>query len=76
MIATHTTWLNWCVNHASNDAENQNLKAFSKFLNSNDNDATKLWQLVEEINTVILSADANKRIMILHSPKSFGGTQT
>jgi hypothetical protein len=30
--------------------------------------------LVEEIDTVILAADANKRIMILHSPKNFGGT--
>jgi hypothetical protein len=32
--------------------------------------------LVEEIDTVILAADANKRIMILHSPKNFGGIQT
>jgi hypothetical protein len=75
-MATHTTWSNWFVNHASNDAGNQNLKAFSKILNSNDNDATKLRQLVEEINTVILSADSNKCIMVLHSPKNFGGTQT
>ncbi len=75
-MATHTTWSNWLVNHASSDAGNQNLKAFSKILNSNNNNATKLRQLVKEINTVILAADANKRIMILHSPKNFGGTQT
>jgi hypothetical protein len=74
MMATHTTWSNWFVNHASNNARNQNLKTFSKILSSNDNDATKLWQLVEEIDTVILAADANKHIMILHSPKNFGGT--
>jgi hypothetical protein len=73
-MATHTTWSSWFVNHASNDAENQNLKAFSKILNSNNNNATKLWQLVEEIDTVILAADANKCIMILHSSKNFGGT--
>jgi hypothetical protein len=52
------------------------LRAFSKILNSNNNDVTKLRQLVEEIDTVILAADANNRIMILHSPKNFGGTRT
>jgi hypothetical protein len=57
-------------------AGNQNLKAFRKILSSNNNNVTKLWQLVEEIDTVILAADANYRIMILHSPKNFGGTQT
>ncbi len=36
----------------------------------------KLWQLVVGIDTIILVADANKRIMILLSPKKFGGTQT
>ncbi len=75
-MATHTTWSNWFVNHASNDAGNRNLKAFRKFLNSSNNDATKLLQLVKEIDTVILAADANKRIMILYSPKNFGWAQT
>jgi hypothetical protein len=75
-MATHATWSNWFVNYASNNAGNQNLKAFSKILNLNDNNATKLWQLVEEIDPVILAADANKCIMILHSPKNFGGTRT
>jgi hypothetical protein len=76
MVATHTTWSNWFVDHASNNAGNQNLKAFSKILRLNDNNATKLWQLVKEIDKVILAADASKRIMTLHSPKNFGGTQT
>jgi hypothetical protein len=75
-MATHTTWSNWFVNHAGNNAGNRNLKAFSKIFNSSNNDATKLRQLVEEINTVILAADANKRIMILYSPKNFGLAQT
>jgi hypothetical protein len=75
-MATHTTWSNWFVNHASNDAGNQNLKAFSKILSSNNNDATKLRQLVEKIDMVILAADANKCIMIPHSHKNFGGTRT
>jgi hypothetical protein len=72
-MATHTTWSNWFVNHASNNAENQNLKAFRENLNLSDNDATKLQQLVEEINSVILEADANECNMILHSPKNLVG---
>jgi hypothetical protein len=32
--------------------------------------------LVKEIDTVILAADASKNIIILHSPKNFGGTRT
>ncbi len=52
------------------------MQAFSDILSSNDNDVTKPRQLVEEIDTVILAADANNRIMILHSPKNFCGTQT
>jgi hypothetical protein len=74
-MATHTR-SNWFVNHANNDAGNQNLKAFREILNLNNNNATKLRQLVEEIDTVILAAYANKCIMILHSPKNFVGTQT
>jgi hypothetical protein len=75
-MATHTTWSNWFVNHASNDEGNRNLKAISGILSSNNNDATKLRQLAKEIDMFILAADANKCIMILHSPKNFGGTRT
>ncbi len=75
-MATHITWSNWFINHVSNNAGNQKLKAFSKILSSNDNNVTKLRQLVTEIDTVILVADANKCIMILHSPKNFSGTWT
>jgi hypothetical protein len=75
-MVTHTTWSNWIINHASNNAGNQNLLAFSNILSSNNNDVTKLWQLVEEIETDILAADSNNCIMILHSPKNSGGTQT
>ena len=31
---------------------------------------------MEEINTVTLAADANNKIMILHSPENFGGTRS
>ncbi len=32
--------------------------------------------MVEEVDTVIIAAIANKNIMIMHSPKNFGGTRT
>jgi hypothetical protein len=32
--------------------------------------------VVKEIDTVILAADANKNVLIFHSPKNFGGTRT
>jgi hypothetical protein len=32
--------------------------------------------VVEEIDTVILAADANKNVLIFHSSKNFGGTRT
>jgi hypothetical protein len=35
----------------------------------------KLRSLVEDIDTVILAADANNKIVILLSPKNFGGTR-
>ncbi len=31
--------------------------------------------MVEDIDTVILAANANRNVMILHSPKNFGGTR-
>ncbi len=32
--------------------------------------------MVKEIDTVILAADANKNVLIFHSPKNFVGTRT
>ena len=36
----------------------------------------KLRALVEDMDIVILAADWNNTIMILHSPKNFGGTRS
>ena len=72
----HTTWSNWFINHASNDAKNWNLQAFSDVLSSKENNATKLRQVVEEIGTVILVTNSRNGIMLLHSPRNFGGTRT
>ena len=75
-MTTHFTWANWFINHASNDAGNQNLQAFSDILGSSKNKTTKLRQVMEEMDTVILAANSSNRIMLLHTPKNFGGTRT
>ncbi len=36
----------------------------------------KLRSLLEKIDTVILAANANNKIMIFHSPKNFGGIRS
>jgi hypothetical protein len=75
-MTTHTTWSDWLINHASNDAGNRNLQAFSDVLGSDVNKGTKLQQVTKEVDTVILTANASNRIMLLHSPRNFGGTWT
>ncbi len=75
-MTSHTTWSNWFINHFSNDTSNRNVQAFSNFLSSEENKVEKLWLLVEEVETVILAANANKNIMIMHFPKTFGGTRS
>jgi hypothetical protein len=64
------------INNNSNDEENRNLLAFSDILSPGDSNEAKLRALVEEIDTVILDADLNGHIMILHSPNNFGGTRS
>jgi len=52
------------------------MAAFSSTLKAGSSQEEKLLSLVEEIDTVILAADANNKIMILISPKNFGGTRS
>ena len=65
----HTNWAAYFVNHASNEAGNRNLQAFSDILGSEVSTEAKLRDLVDELDTVILAADAKRNIMLLHSPK-------
>jgi hypothetical protein len=76
IMQTHSSWANWFINHDSNDAGSRNLQAFIDIISSGDSNNAKLQALVEEIDTVILAANASRNIMILHSPKNFGGTRT
>ncbi len=72
----HSSWADWFINNDSNDAGNRNLQAFSDILSPGDSNKAKLQALVEEIDTVIFAADLNGIIIILHSPKNFGGTRS
>ena len=72
----HPNWVTHFVNHANNDAGNKNLQAFSDVLGSEVSTEAKLRDLVDELDTVILAADAKRNIMLLHSPKNFGGTRS
>ncbi len=75
-MQTHSSWADWFINNESNDTGNRNLQAFSDILSSEDSNEAKLRALVEEIDTIILAADLNRNIMILHSPKNLGGTRS
>jgi hypothetical protein len=74
-MLTENNWIDWFVNHPTNEQGNRNLNSFSDILGAGTSDKEKLRSLVEEIDRVILAADAYKNIMILHNPKNFGGTR-
>jgi hypothetical protein len=72
----HANWASYFVSHTSNEAGNRNLQAFSNVLGSEVSTEAMLRDLVDELDTVILAADANRNIMLLHSTKNFGGTRS
>ncbi len=69
-------WTEWFSSHPNIKDGNRNMSAFSSILKAGFSEEEKLWSLVEEIDTVILAADANNKIMIFRSPKNFGGTRS
>jgi hypothetical protein len=71
-----SNWIEWFSNYPSNEDGKKNMAAFSSILEleAGSSNNEKLPSLVIEIGTVILAANTNNKIMILHSPKNFGGT--
>jgi hypothetical protein len=67
-------WVEWFSNHPSTEDGNGNMAPFSSILEAGFSREEKLQSLDKEIDTVISAANANNNIMILHSPKNFGGT--
>ena len=59
-----------------NDDGNRNVFAYCNALNSNISPIDELKLLAEELNTVMLMVDENKKISIIHHPRNFGGTMT
>ena len=75
-IPTFSNWRDYFMNHPNTDAGNENISEFTAALSVELEDFERVEALVEEIDTVILAADADGQILILHSPKRFGGTHS
>ena len=73
-IPTISNWNDYFINHPNTNAGNDNMTAFTTALAADLSEAEGVTALVEEINTVILATDMDKQILVLHSPKRFGGT--
>jgi hypothetical protein len=69
-------WIEHFSNHPSNEDINRNMAAFSNIQNAGVSNAEKLHSMAKEIDTVILAADANNKIMIIRSPTNLGGTRS
>jgi len=75
-ISTFSNWRDYFMNHPNTDTGNDNMTAFTAALAVELDDAKRETALVEDIDTVILTANADKQILIIHSPKRFGGTHS
>jgi hypothetical protein len=69
-------WIEWFSNHPGNEEGNMSMAAFGSILGAGIPKEEKLRLSLKEIDTVILATNANNKIMILHSPKNFGGTRS
>ncbi len=49
---------------------------FSYILGAGVSNAEKVSSMTKEIDTIIWATDANNKIMILYSPKNFGGNRS
>ena len=70
MIGNSTTSI------SGNEEGNRNMFAYSNSMNLSRSFDERLIALMEEIDMVILLADKDKKIAIVHNPKNFGGTRT
>eukprot|EP00957_Ditylum_brightwellii_P171036 13020023-Ditylum_brightwellii.AAC.1 len=59
-----------------NKQGNRNISAFSLALKASKSQKEKLRSLTEDVDTVFLVAADKKNIVILHSPRNFGGMRT
>jgi len=75
-IPTFSNWRDYFMNHPNTDAGNETIPAFTAALSAELEDFERVEALVEEIDTIILAANTDGQILILHGPKRFGGTRS
>ena len=72
--ASSHRWKQYYQMLPGDDEGNQNMSSFSEFyMNTKADEVSNLRELVEDQDTVFLGVD-NGNVLILHSPKYFGGT--
>ena len=65
----------WKEFYLAQNEGNQNLTAYSQAMCHKKSKTEKLLSLVEELNSVILLAGDDRKIIVAHSPWNFGGTR-
>ena len=69
-------WKQHYANLASNEDGDRNMKSFSLAMAAGASLQTKIQNLVEEIDTVFIVANDEKKLQLIHSPMNLGGTRT
>eukprot|EP00957_Ditylum_brightwellii_P202011 15328180-Ditylum_brightwellii.AAC.2 len=60
---------------STNEDRNNNMEAFTNAMNSSKGKDERMKSLMEDIDAAVLTADAEKKIAILHSFNMIGGTR-
>ena len=69
-------WKQYFISLPGNEQGNQNMEAFGEAMSSENSDDARVKSLTEEVDTVILIANENREVVVIHSPKNHGGTRT
>ncbi len=75
-MQTHSSWAGWFINNKAMTQETGIFKLLVKSWVQGIQTKQNYGHWLKKIDTVILAADSNRNIMILHSPKNFGGTRS
>ena len=70
------SWKQHFISLPGNEQGNKNMEAFGEAMSSENSDEARVKSLTEEVDTVILIADENREVTVIHSPKNHGGTRT
>ena len=73
MVQLANDWKQHYLSLSGREEGNRNTFTYSNSMDSSRSFVKKLIALTEGVKTVILLADKDKRITIVHGPKNFGG---